>query len=374
MSGPWDPTDKVDVEDMLEVLQVENLRREGRNEMRFSCPFPTHDNGDKNASAYMNVESTAWYCHGCKRKGATAVPLVAYMLDISPMKAKRALREAYDPASFKIEDRDIAQELREYVAKQTQAKPSGWLNKEIDEDAIDGFLVDWPAANNAWVDGNGFPPCDYMLGRGFLPGTLDAWEFGYDDRTDRIVFPVRDHLGKLIGFKGRSTDGRDPKYLVVGDSEGKPERYGFPRYYTGLVVFGLHEALKHLDENKVLIICEGELNAIALWQMGFKNAVALNGSRLTRRQQALVRSHAEEVIMFFDFDKAGQEGMWGHEDEKGFWHLGAIDLLARDCGVRLVGSHDEDAAAMMQAGRQEDVEALVYGANSYIAAVLDRLR
>ncbi len=371
MSGPWDPAGKVDVEDMLQILDVENLRREGRNEMRFSCPYPTHDNGDKNASAYMNIETTAWYCHGCKRRGSTAVTLVAYMLDISPMKAKRTLREAYDPASFNIEDRDIAQELRTFVAKQNKPKINTWINTVIPDSHIDRFAVDWQAA--ALNDGL-FPPTDYMFDRGFDSDTLDHWEFGYDELTSRITFAVRDELGRLVGFKGRSTDGREPKYLVIGDSPDKKPRYGIPRYYTGILVFGLHEAIKHMGQDRVLIVCEGELNAVALWQMGFKNAVALNGSRLTRRQQNLIRAHAEEVIMFFDFDKAGLEGMWGYEDEKGFWHPGAIEILSRDCGVRLVGSHDDDPAGLMQTGRQSEVEALIHGASSYLDAVLDVLR
>lgn len=372
-AATWDPSGKVDVPDMLEVLDVENMRREGRNEMRFSCPFPTHESGDKNASAYMNVETTAWYCHGCKRKGATAIPLVAYMLDVSPMKAKRVLREAYDPSSFDVEDTNLRQELMAYIEKAIQPNFPDWQNVAISEDAIDGFLVDWTGATNAWVDENGFPACDYMLQRGFASFTLDHWQFGYDEITGRIVFPVRNESGQLIGFKGRATDGREPKYLVLGDTDGRPARYGMPRYYTGLVVFGLHEALVNMDETGTLIVCEGELNAIALWQMGYQNAVALNGSRLTRRQHQLLKRHADTIVMFFDFDKAGLEGMWGYEDEKGWWHEGAIDILARDCEVRLVGSHDDDPAGLMEAGRLDDVAALISGAKGHMEIVLDEL-
>jgi len=321
----------------------------------------------------MNVETSAWFCHGCKRRGSTAVTLVAYVLDLSPMRAKKVLREAYDPGSFRTGDGDVGQEIRDYIAKIRVPKDTGWHNGAIDEEMMEAYTVDWVAAAQARSDGEGFPPCNYMLQRGFTPETLEDWQFGYDERTGRIVFPVRNELGQLIGFKGRATDGREPKYLVIGDSDGMPVRYGHARYYTGIVVFGLDRAVQHMDDRLQLIVCEGELNAIALSQMGFSNSVALNGSRLTRRQQQLIRACADEVIMFFDFDKAGQEGMWGYEDEKGFWHPGAIEILARDCTVRLVESHDDDAAGLMQAGRQADVEALISGAQHHLRAALDNL-
>jgi hypothetical protein len=356
----------VDVEHMLQMLDMENLRREGMYEYRFSCPYPGHDNGDMNASAYMNLETTNWFCHGCKRHG-TAITFVASLLSISPIKSKKLLREAYDPASLDPDKRIMAQEIRNIFAKAAEGPQSAPQNVPISDLFLERFDVDWEMAAAA---GDEAPECfRYMLQeRGFAHETLEHWSFGYDERTNRITFPVCNERGEIVGFKGRSWDGRFPKYLVLGDADDADPYYGFGRFYTGSLIFGLDLAISEGDATE-LIVCEGELNAIALWEMGYRNAVALNGSNLTSRQARLIRTYADRVIFFFDFDKAGLEGMWGRDDEKGH-HLGALEILARDLSVFLVGSHDADPADMMRDGREAEVDALIREADSYLVAKL----
>lgn len=366
----WEPAGKVDIPHVLEVLEVENLRREGMREMRFSCPFPGHENGDQSASAYANVEEAVWYCHGCKRKGSI-VNLTAALLDLSPMKARRLLRQAYDPSSLNPDERRIVEELHEFFAKRREAARTGPINLVIDDSFIDRFAVDWKAAWEACVGGDGFAATDYMFERGFTWETLNDWNFGYDERTQRITIPVRDENGGLIGFKGRAWDGRHPKYLNIGDSEGREPYYGHGRYYTGSVVFGLDRCAGM----NTLIICEGELNAIALHQMGFVNAVALNGSNLTRAHIRLVRKRAESVIFMFDFDKAGLEGLWGRDDEETGEHKpGALELLTVDLSVRVAQPLGFDAAdaLTMGPGQHADVATAIKNAESYTVARLRR--
>lgn len=366
----------VDVLDFLEVLEIENVRREGYHEARFSCPYSGHENGDQSASAYMNLETTAWYCHGCKRKG-NAISFCSSMLNISPMKAKRILREAYAPHTLDPDQRNIVDELADFFRKAEQRRETQMLNEVFDEGLIERFGVDWQAVADAGEDA----PEDfsYMLRRGFDWTTLDHWDFGWDERTHRITFPVRDEKGRIVGVKARVTDDRHPKYLVLGDPrerKGDPY-YHFGRYLTGNVVFGLHEAvdsfmsLEH-GETAELVVCEGELDAIALWQMGYRNAVALNGSNLTDRQATLIRSYANSAIFFFDFDKAGLAGMWGWEDEKGEHHPGALEVLSQDMDLKLVRAIDNDPAGFLEDGQEALVDRIIDDAQSYTMARLAR--
>lgn len=370
MTGAWSPDGNVDVEDMLNALDIDNVRLEGLHEARFSCPYPNHENGDRTASAYMNLETTLWTCHGCGKKG-NAISFAASILDISPMKATRLLRQAYDPSSLNPDDRRMVDELRSLWAG--KRKPKEHDNEPFDDDLITQFSIDWDAVVAA--DEEDVPDeFLYILQRGFTAKTLKEWDFGYDERTRRVTFVVRDEHGRAVGVKGRATDGRHPKYLMIGDGPDQEPRYGFPRFSAGRVVFGLDKAIvaNGSDVEKELIICEGELNAIALRQMGYMSAVALNGSKLTSHQAKLIRRHADRATFFFDMDKAGQSGVWGWDDEKGEHHPGALEVLSRDLALKIVGPFEMDAADALANHEEDAVHELLESATPYLAAALAR--
>lgn len=99
----------------------------------------------------------------------------------------------------------------------------------------------------------------------------------------------------LVGIKARSWGGQNPKYLNLRDTYA-----GIEPYQKSLVVFGLDRVY-----DPDLIIVEGEFNAIAMHQHGYRNTVALNGSQISDRQVDLIKRHAESAILFFDSDPAG---------------------------------------------------------------------
>lgn len=303
---------KVDVVDFLTALGIRNVSDEGE-EVRYSCPYVGHANADESASAYMNAESTAYYCHGCHARG-NAVHFLARYEGISPLLAASFIRQRYDQG-FREPDNSFQREL-EYF----------WMN--IDEDIEEEnepieYLMDV------------LPPeaKDYMLGRGFLEETLEAWQIGYDSISGRIAIPVRDHHGRMVGFKGRSfKPHHQPKYLVLGDRPNRSPRYGFLTYLVSRIAFGYNIACTRSD--KTLILCEGELDVIALHQMGFTNAVSV-GSNVSEYQCTLILAHSAEVVIFFDDDNAGQTGA-----------AKVIDSLDPYIPVRLVGQHDGDPASL----------------------------
>jgi DNA primase len=130
----------------------------------------------------------------------------------------------------------------------------------------------------------------YMFDRGFAPDVLDKFEVGWDKISERISLPVRTADGSLVGFKARSID-RQPRYIVLGGPE-----YGFEPYPTRKILFGLDKA-EIKDE---IIVCEGELNAIALHQHGYKNAVGISGKVISDEQAELIKQYGQKVVLIFD--------------------------------------------------------------------------
>jgi DNA primase len=296
-----DITSKIDVEHFLLGLGIEFEKPKNR-EVNFHCPFPGHSNGDMTPSAYMNKDTTAFFCHGC-HKGGNAISFASEVLDISRLKAIQFLREKYDPGYFQSGGTSTSDEVRRILTSKQQ--PPEERQKVIHEEALEAFRTYWDI-EAPWVD--------YMLGRGFSEETLEEWDIGYDSDTDRITIPVRDERNDLIGFKARVYDNRKkPKYIVLGDNSGDDGYYGFSTYLTGKVVFGLPQAIlaedSHLeDKHRHFVVCEGELNAIALWQAGYAG-IAINGSNLTKYQIETIRREADRLTLYFDNDEAGKRAL-----------------------------------------------------------------
>lgn len=335
---------------MLEVLDIRNVRKATSDEYIFSCPFPLHEDGDNSPSAYMNTgeeqpwKATQWFCHACKQRG-DARSLVAYMLDVNPMTAGRMLKQAYDPTSYDPDQMNMVERLRRI--RESAAQRRMIENKTtpiLSEDEIDRFSVDWDAAADAYALGEGFAGTDYILERGFYPWTLNDWQVGYCEMTKRIVIPVRNENGSLIGFKGRAhLPEHKPKYLNLGDRPGKQARFGFTPYEQSQVVFGIDRAEPVKD---TLIIVEGELNVLALYQHGIKNAVAINGSYFSNEKAKLIIRHCDHALLFLDTDNAGFAAIWGYDKKDGGRVPGVVEMLSKHIRVSLTPDHDGDPASM----------------------------
>jgi len=325
---------RVDTQHFLEVMEVENLKEATEEEFNFSCPFPGHAHGDTSPSAYMNVETTAWMCHGCKRRG-NAITFLAEIESVSLQKARFYLQRQYGLASPDPDEYSIGAELRRFYAKIERERSAPEFDVFLPDEVNMEFLIDWSRASEA----NDIPPeLAYMFDRGFDPIVLEEWEIGYDDDRERITIPVRNHEGKLVGFKGRAWNNRKPKYLVMGG-----EKYDYPRYHKSRIVFGLDKALDYYKsvEGDVfkaipeLIICEGELDVISLHEKGFVNAVCVAGSEFSETQERLIRRFADSAVIFFDSDEGGHTGT-----------LLVMEALRPYMPVRVVPEHDGDPNEM----------------------------
>jgi DNA primase len=317
---------------MLDRMDIDYIRSSAHI-LRFPCPY--HEGLHNNFC--INTEDTTFICHVCKEKGA-APEFVAHWYKISPMAATRMLKERYVPGFINPYARDTVEEVKRIIERRERPPIVQAL---LDESELERFSVNWPEAWMAWKTPGweSFPPCDYLFERGFEPEWLEDWEFGWDERSQRITFAVRDEQGRLVGFKARATDGREPKYRVLGDTPRSDPYYGWPPYYTGLVAFGAHKIQLPCKE---LVLLEGEWNAIAIQEKLEIPAVAINGSNFTKTQARIIRNITDSVIVFLDSDEAGEDATWGWEDHSGEWHKGVVEQLCDFVSVRIVPEHEGD--------------------------------
>lgn len=342
----------VDVEDLLMRLEIQNARMTaGGIEINFSCFTGQHSHGDESPSAYINSETTAWMCHGCHAHG-NAITLVMEVQQVERPVAERVLREWYgiefdEPLGGSMVA-EIAARLRPPEPRVERVPPPrSWLSS---------VRFDWAGGEVRE------PQHEYMLSRGFTPSTLAEWDLGYDYLSDRITIPVFDVDGELVGAKGRDWTGeRKPKYQILGDQMGRA--YGFSPYETSEVVFGLHRR----RDVKTVVACEGELNAIALEQLGVPRPVGIGMSYMSDRQAQLLVREAEEVVLYMDHGEAGSIAVWGRTDNNDRYHPGAVSKLEGHVRVRVVDPPPEDPADMLKLGRGHEALLMIEQASSTLA-------
>lgn len=137
---------------------------------------------------------------------------------------------------------------------------------------------------------------DDELVEGFLGGKSKKTGKIYDYFRNRVIFPIIDTSGNVIGFGGRVMDDSKPKYLNSSDTPG---------FKKSKNLFALNYAKNHCAEK--LILCEGYMDVIALHAAGFENAVATLGTALTPEQTRIMAKYTKQVIISYDADEAGQK-------------------------------------------------------------------
>jgi hypothetical protein len=175
---------------------------------------------------------------------------------------------------------------------------------------------------------------EYMLDRGFPLDLLDRWGVGFDRYSRRIVIPVRDEDGRLVGFKGRAVGSeREPRYLVIGDRPFSERRhYNFDTYSKSQVVF----AINYLPPGATALVVEGEVNVIAVSaRCPGVYAVGTAGVEFSRRQRELIVERCSEAIVWTDSDAAGRRGA-----------ARIAQALLPFMSVRVVGESSGDAAEL----------------------------
>ena len=287
-----------------------NLRRSGSN-MFGLCPF----HGEKTASFSVAPDKGIYYCFGC-HKGGGSINFVMELEGLSYPDAVRTLAQRCGmevPEDEQYQSRYRDQERLWALHKEAARFFHSKLYEPIGKDALN------------YAVGRGMPKSTLTkFGIGYAPDSWDMLvkamkEKGYTDRElidsglvteskktgkifdrfrDRLMFPIIDVRGNVIGFGGRIMNHKDPeaaKYL------NSPETKIFNKRKN---LFGLNYAKK--SKLGYLILVEGYMDAIALHQYGFDCAVASLGTSLTEEHATLISRYVEQVVLIYDGDEAGQ--------------------------------------------------------------------
>ena len=287
------------------VGQYVSLKRSGSNLFGL-CPF----HGEKTASFSVAPDKGIYYCFGCHKGGGA----VNFMMEVEGLSYPDAVRALAKRAGMEVpEDEQYQSRYRAQERLWALMKEAGRFfhaqlyapegaeclayaqNRGLSKSIMTRFGVGF--APNSWNS-----LVDAMRKKGYTDQELrDADLVGekngriYDRFRNRLMFPIIDIRGNVIGFGGRVLDDSKPKYLNTSETLIFNKRKN---------LFGLNFAKK--SKLGYIILVEGNVDVITLHQYGFDNAVASLGTSLTEEHAALLSRYTEQVVLTYDGDEAGQ--------------------------------------------------------------------
>ena len=295
------------------------LKRAG-TEFRALCPF----HQERTPSFFVNPSKQSYYCHGCGAGGA----VFQFLMQYENIDFPEAVRRLASRAGIAIIVEELSQEEE---AKQSLRKRLLRLHFEASAWYHSNLLRTKAAAHAR----------SYLQSRGVNIETAKRWQIGYAPKTwdslvhwatdsgftreelmasglakpreegnprsriydrfrDRLMFPIHNDFGEVVAFSGRILDPN----ASGGKYVNSPET---PLFSKGNLLFGLHQSKRFIANARQAVVLEGQLDLITTFEAGIQNVVAPQGTALTARQAALLHRFADEVVLFFDADAAGQK-------------------------------------------------------------------
>jgi DNA primase len=300
---------RVDIVDLIDSHTP--LKKTGTNYVA-CCPFHT----EKTPSFSVSRNKQFFHCFGCGVSGNAIsflmmlnnLDFVEAIEDIATFVGTEVPREENNhQAAEKKEDLNSLYQLMDQITDfyVQQLRNSGEGKKAVEylkvrginSDCANEFLLGY--APNEWKAlANSFEH-NALIKAGLLVNKEDGQV--YDRFRNRIIFPIRDKRGRILGFGGRVMDDSLPKYL------NSPET---PLFHKGNEVYGLYELLKKNPKPPQILIVEGYMDVISLSQFGINYAVAVLGTAISQTHLNLLFRFSPEIVLCFDGDKAGQSAAW----------------------------------------------------------------
>lgn len=274
------------------------------------CPF----HHEKTSSFSVNEEKEFYHCFGCGAHGDAISFLMekhhySFMEAVRELAARANLSLPHDFSSKEAQPQEDLTPLRKaleeanlwfqknlYLGKNGEALryiEKRGLTREVLKKFSLGYAPEGHHSLEVYLKEKGFSE-EILLKTGLLVQGEER-RAPYDRFRKRLMFPIQDHKGQVVGFGGRLLEKGEPKYL------NSPETHLFSK---GKLLYGYHYA-KEKAPTDPLIIVEGYMDVISLHQAGFKGAVAPLGTALTEDQILLAWRLAQEPILCFDGDSAG---------------------------------------------------------------------
>ena len=295
--------------DITEVVgQYVKLRRRGRTYTGL-CPF----HNEKTPSFTVYPDTQSFYCFGCGAAGDT----IGFVRKISNLSYVEAVKQLASRAGMPMPEEDDKESRQRSRLLEINRCAARYFYEQLNEKTPEAA-----AARRYWKEkrglsdaairrfGLGYAPEDfggllhYLGRRGFTEPELESSGLIkrsakgnlYDIFRHRVMVPIIDVRGNIIAFGGRVLDDSKPKYI------NSPETMV---YHKSRTLFALNIAKK--STSKRFILCEGYMDVISMHEAGFDTAVCACGTALTPEQVKLLSEYAEEVVLSYDSDEAGQK-------------------------------------------------------------------
>ncbi|MFZ6680783.1 DNA primase [Undibacterium sp. Tian12W] len=303
---------RVDIVDV--VGKYVQLKKGGANYMGL-CPF----HNEKSPSFTVSPTKQFYHCFGCGAHGSS----IGFLMEYSGLSYVDAIRDLAQNNGMIVPEEDrllpaqraevtakslalseVMTKAGEYYKQQLRTAPQAiaYLKKrgltgEIAARFGLGFSPDaWDGLRSVFTDYN----VPALVEAGLVIDKSEEEGGGrkrYDRFRDRVMFPIRNTKGQIIGFGGRIMEQGEPKYL------NSPET---PLFQKGLELYGLFEARQSIREAGYVLVTEGYMDVVALAQMGFPQAVATLGTACTPTHVQKLLRQTDHVIFSFDGDSAGR--------------------------------------------------------------------
>ncbi|TMP95210.1 MAG: DNA primase, partial [Verrucomicrobia bacterium] len=358
--------------DIVEVIgSYFPLKRAGAN-FKALCPF----HQEKTPSFTVSPQRQTFHCFGCGVGGS----VFRFVMDYEHVDFPSAVRKLAARVGITlIEERGPSgAEDRQHEARRTllqlQGEAAAWfhenlIRKEFAEPARKylkergitaeiakrwrlGYAPDEWDAFGSWARARGYDQ-QTLIASGLVKTKEDAdgvpGQRSYDRFRGRIMFPICNDVGEVIAFSGRllKDENGAAKYL------NSPET---PLFRKGNVLFGLDKTKRALIEANCAIVCEGQLDLISLFEAGITNVVAPQGTAFTESQARVLKRFADEVVLCFDADTAGQKAA-----ERSLDALLANGLIVRVSEMPT----GEDPDSLVRREGKEAFESRVAGARDF---------
>lgn len=295
-----------------DVVSVVNarvpLKRAGNN-MKACCPFH-----DENTPSFMvSPQKQIYNCFGCGAKGGALNFLMEYehldfVAAVEKLAEEVGLEVVYEQIDEKKEKiRKDLYEILDYASQvfqknltdnEAQETRAYLRSRGLNRQALTTFALGYSKKDNQLLSewrGNDYQETREEAKKAGLIGQGDYGE--YDQFRNRLMFPIRDYRGRVLGFGARALGDAMPKYLNSPESQVFSKRF---------ILYGLYELLQTSHKIEQIILVEGYMDVIALHQHGVLGAMAALGTALTAEHVKLARKYSQTIYLCFDGDKAGR--------------------------------------------------------------------
>ncbi|EKD63134.1 MAG: hypothetical protein ACD_51C00333G0005 [uncultured bacterium] len=307
---------RLSIEDV--VAPYVQLKKAGRS-FKACCPF----HHEKTPSFVVSPDKQLAYCFGCHKGG----DIFKFIQEIEGIDFREALELLAEKANVELkafhpkggnsvtkDEKDILAELQGELAdfytqnlfniaegqKVLEYLHGRGLTDETIKEFRLGFARDSFGGAYEHLLDKGFKKSDAVKA-GVLISKDTTTENVYDRFRLRLMFPIFDDRGRVVGFGGRALKKEEqPKYLNSPESSV---------YHKGSILYGMNFAKPHIREKDFVVVVEGYMDLISSYQSGVKNVVASSGTALTKEQLKLIKRYTKNLVFSFDTDEAGLEAL-----------------------------------------------------------------